>query len=98
MRTPVVALSFALLAAVPALANPTSHEPAKIPAGTYVLDKRHASLVAKIVHMGFSRYTLRFDAIDGGFTYDPANWQATKVTIDVPAASVDTGDAGFNKQ
>jgi polyisoprenoid-binding protein YceI len=55
--------------------------------------------LAKIPHMGgFSHYTFRFDSLDGGFTYDPATWQATKVTITVDAASVDTGDPSFNKQ
>lgn len=82
-----------------ALANPTSQDPTKAPAGEYVLDKRHASLTAKIAHMGgFSHYTMRFNGLDGGYTLDPANWQATKVTINVDAASIDTGDPSFNKQ
>jgi len=81
-----------------AWANPSTQDPAKVPAGVYVLDKKHASLTAKIVHMGFSHYTLRFDGLDGGFTYDPANWQATKVTFTVDPKSVDTNDPAFNKQ
>jgi len=97
-RTAAAALALALCFAGPALANPTSQDPAKIPAGTYALDKRHASLTAKTLHMGFSHYTLRFDGLDGGFTYDPANWQATKVTITVDPKSVDTNDPAFNKQ
>lgn len=48
--------------------------------------------------MGFSHYTLRFNGLDGGFTYDPANWQATKVTFTVDPKSVDTNDGAFNKQ
>jgi polyisoprenoid-binding protein YceI len=92
-------LILTLAAAAPALADPTTADPAKVPAGSYALDKRHASLVVKIPHMGgFSRYTLRMTGLDGGFTYDPANWQATKVTINVNPAGIETGDAGFNKQ
>ena len=99
MRTAAAAFAFALALTGPALANPTTRDPGKVPAGTYVLDKRHASLTARIAHLGgFSRYTLRFTGLDGGFTYDPANWQATKVTFTVNPASADTGDAGFNKQ
>jgi polyisoprenoid-binding protein YceI len=97
-RTAAAALTLAFCLAGPALANPTTQDPAKAPAGTYVLDKRHASLTAKTLHMGFSHYTLRFDGLDGGFTYDPANWQATKVTINVDPKSVDTNDPAFNKQ
>lgn len=90
----------ALLAAAPAAAhaNPVSADPAKVPAGPYVLDARHASLVVKIPHMGgFSRYTFRFGRLSGGFDYDPAGWPTTKATIEVDAASVDTGDPAFDK-
>jgi len=89
-------LAFGLVGA--ALAAPSTTDPAKVPAGSYVMDKRHASLTVKIVHMGFSHYTLRFDNLDGSFTYDPANWQATKATITVDPRSVDTHDSAFDKQ
>lgn len=98
MNRTAAALALALCLAGPALANPSTQDPAKVPAGTYALDKRHASLTAKTLHMGFSHYTLRFNGLDGSFTYDPANWQATKVTFTVDPKSVDTNDAAFNKQ
>jgi polyisoprenoid-binding protein YceI len=103
IRTPVLALTLALGFgalgwAGAASANPSTTDPAKVPAGAYALDKRHASLTAKIVHMGFSHYTLRFDGLDGSFTYDPANLQSTKATITVDPKSVDTNDPAFNKQ
>ena len=95
---PLLGLALAAGAA-PVLANPTSQDPAKVPAGRYELDKRHASLVVKIAHMGgFSRYTMRFDGLDGGFAYDPANWQATAVNVTVDPKSIDTGNAPFDKQ
>src|SRR5579864_6595234 len=80
-----------------ALAAPSTTDPTKVPAGSYVLDKKHASLTVKIVHMGFSHYTLRFNGLDGSFTYDPANWQSTKLTFTVDPKSVDTNDGAFNK-
>jgi polyisoprenoid-binding protein YceI len=98
IRTLAGALALSVGLAGGALANPSTQDPAKVPAGTYGLDKRHASLTVKIVHMGFSHYTLRFNGLDGGFTYDPANWQATKVTFTVDPKSVDTNDPAFNKQ
>lgn len=98
MRTLSTALAVSLALGGTALANPTTRDPSKIPAGTYVLDKRHASLIAKIPHMGgFSRYTLRFTGLSGDFTIDPANWRATKITFTVDPRSADTGDAAFNK-
>jgi polyisoprenoid-binding protein YceI len=98
IRTVAAALFFTIGLSGAAYANPSTTDPAKVPAGTYVLDKQHASLTAKIVHMGFSHYTLRFDGLDGSFTYDPANWQATKVTFTVDPKSVDTHDGAFDKQ
>jgi len=83
---------------VGAHAAPASTDPAKVPAGDYVLDKKHASLVAKIAHMGFSRFTMRFNSLQGSFTYDPAAWQSAAVTVEVDAASIDTGAPAFNKE
>jgi polyisoprenoid-binding protein YceI len=98
IRTIAAACVLAISLAGAALAAPSTTDPAKVPAGTYVLDKKHASLTVKIVHMGFSHYTMRFDGIDGAFTYDPANWQATKATITVDPKSIDTHDPAFDKQ
>ena len=98
--SPLAGLALAMLAfATPALANPKSQDPAAAPKGEYELDKRHASLVVKIPHMGgFSKFTMRFDRLDGAFAYDPATWADTKLTVHVDPASVDTGvDAGFDK-
>jgi polyisoprenoid-binding protein YceI len=97
VRALVAAFVLTLATAAGALAAPKSQDPTQLPAGDYVLDKRHASLVVKVLHLGFSNYTMRFDGLDGGFTYDPANWTATKATITVDPASIDTGDPGFNK-
>jgi polyisoprenoid-binding protein YceI len=99
MRTLLVSLAVAVSLASTAGASPKTRDPAQVPAGDYELDKRHASLVARVAHMGgFSRFTMRFDRIGGDFTYDPANWRNTKVTITVDTASVDTNVPGFDKQ
>lgn len=93
-----MALAAALAVATAAQAAPTSTDPAKVPAGEYVMDKAHASLVARVAHLGgFSRYTLRFNGLDGRFTYDPADWRAARVTVSVDPASVDTRDAAFDR-
>jgi polyisoprenoid-binding protein YceI len=98
IRLTALVLALATGFAGAAFANPSTADPAKVPAGSYVLDKKHASLIVKIVHMGFSHYTMRFDGLDGSFTYDPASWQTTKATITVDAKSIDTHDNAFDKQ
>lgn len=97
-RRLAIALTVSLLASGAAAADPTSRDPAKVPAGSYDLDPRHASLLVKVPHLGgFSRYTMRFRALNGAFTYDPANWQATRVTISIDPKSIDTEDNVFNR-
>lgn len=97
-RRLLLAALAATCASAAAAADPTVHDPAKVPAGQYALDPRHASLVVKVPHMGgFSRYTMRFNKLDGSFTYDPATWQATKVSITVDPRSIDSEDNLFNK-
>ena len=94
----IVASAASLLASGAAAADPTVRDPAKVPAGNYALDPRHASLLIKIPHMGgFSHYTLRFNRLEGAFAYDPATWQNTKVSITIDPKSIDTADNMFNK-
>ncbi|WP_425994486.1 YceI family protein [Caulobacter sp. DWR1-3-2b1] len=100
------ALAAALLTASAASAAPgvTSTKPADLPAGNYVLDKTHAVLTAKLKHMGFSNYTLRFTKLDASFTYDPKAPEASKITVTVDPASIDTSTGAdafglkFNKE
>ena len=71
--------------------KPASLDPADAPAGTYVLDKTHASLTASLSHEGLSHYTMRFDGLDASFTYDPKSPQASKVQATIDAKSLDVG-------
>ena len=97
-RPALIAFALVLLATGAAAADPTTRDPAKVPAGEYALDPRHASLVIRVPHLGgFSRYTMRFNKLSGSFSYDPASWQATKVVISVDPRSIDTEDNGFNR-
>lgn len=100
------ALAVALLTAPAALAAPgvSSTKPADLPAGHYVLDKTHASVVAKIKHMGFSNYQFRFTKVDASFDYDPKAPEASKISVTIDPASVDTSTGAdafglkFNKE
>jgi polyisoprenoid-binding protein YceI len=99
IRTFAVSLAVALALCGAAVAKPESQDPAKAPAGDYVLDKRHASLIVKVPHMGgFSRFTLRFDNLEGSYSFDPANWAATKATITVDPKSIDTNVKGMDQE
>lgn len=75
----------------------------KIPAGTYTLDKSHASLIFKVDHLGFSNYTARFKHFDATLQFDPNNPGAASVTATVDVSSLETDypepdKHDFNKQ
>ena len=86
----------ALALSLPLCAAAATLGPSDLPGGHYVLDKRHASVVARVSHMGVSLYTLRFDTIDGSLDYDPAHPERTRVEASVDPASLDVG-ADYSK-
>lgn len=64
--------------------------PAPPVAGAYALDKAHASLIFRVNHLGFSRYTARFRRFDAQLQFDPADLAASRVTATVDARSIET--------
>jgi len=57
----------------------------------------HASVNFKIKHAGFSWLTGRFNKFDGNFSYDKENIAASKVSVTIDAASVDSNHAKRDK-
>jgi polyisoprenoid-binding protein YceI len=67
-----------------------------VPSGHYVLDKRHASVIARVKHMGVSLYTVRFDTVDASFDYQSSHPEATRLEASVDPASLDV-NADYGK-
>jgi polyisoprenoid-binding protein YceI len=68
-----------------------------VPAGSYTLDKAHASLIFRVNHLGFSNYTARFSRFGAKLQFDPANPAAAKVAVTIDPASItpDNPPPGF---
>ncbi len=94
----LAALAGSAHAQAPAASPAPSKDPAAAPAGSYVLDTRHASLIAKIGHFGFSNYALRFNKFDASYDYNPAKPEATKISVTIDPTSVDTGLKTFDPE
>jgi polyisoprenoid-binding protein YceI len=90
IRRPSVVLA-ALALAIPLSGAAATANVSDLEGGHYVLDKHHASVVARVSHMGVSLYTLRFDTIDASLDYDPAHPERTHVEASVDPASLDVG-------
>jgi polyisoprenoid-binding protein YceI len=81
MRNLVLAVAIATLSA-PAFAQ--------APAGTYAVDKTHASLTWKGLHQGLSWYTARFTSFDITIDFNEADVSKSKVTASVDLKSIET--------
>jgi polyisoprenoid-binding protein YceI len=92
-------LALAALGALAACVSTPSTAPGAVPAGDYILDPSHASLVWRVEHgAGLSRYTARFDRFTAALNFDPAALETARVDVAVDAASVSTGDPAFDAQ
>lgn len=73
---------------------PPAAAPAKwvteAPAGEYRIEPSHASLLFRVDHLGFSKYTARFKRIDGVLQFDPANPSASRIEATVDVKSLET--------
>lgn len=87
----------ALLAPAAAHAAPNA-DPAAMPAGQYVIDKTHASIIGRVGHHGFSAYTFRFDRFDASYSYDPKAPTAAKLTVTIDLTSMNTGLAKADEE
>jgi polyisoprenoid-binding protein YceI len=70
---------------------------AAVPAGTYVLDPNHASLIWSVNHLGLAQYRGRFKALSGQLEFDPAKPEASKIEAVIEVNSIQTAYAGTDK-
>ena len=100
LRTAALAIVLSVAPAVlqPAMAQSVSTDYAAAPAGVYTLDPAHTSVTLKVSHLGLSSYTFRMGGVRGGFSFDPAHPETSRLQVDIDAKAVDTGDPAFNRQ
>jgi len=90
------ALALVLLTAPLAAAAPST-DPAQMPAGTYVVDGKHASLIARVTHMSMAAYTVRFTGFAASYSWDPTSPQTASVEATFQAASLSTGEPKYDE-
>lgn len=95
MRHHFVALAATALFATTAYAEEPaamSSDIAKAPAGQYVLEKSHASITFKAMHMGLANYTMRFNDFDATIDLDPKAPEKSKLNVTIKPASLDANN------
>ena len=90
-------MTVSVVSAATAPQTPPDPDPAHMPAGIYKLEKTHASIIARVLHQGFSWYTFRFDNFDAAYAFDPKNPEASRVQVTVDPRSMNTGNAKADK-
>lgn len=68
-----------------------------LPAGDYVNDPAHTSVVVRLDHLGFSRYVARFTGVRAELRLDPADPESAQLTVTIDPASIaaDNPPEGF---
>ena len=66
-------------------------------ADTYKLDPTHTAITWHISHFGFSSPSGKFMNVDGTLVLDEKNPAASKVSVTIPVADIDTGVAKLDK-
>ena len=69
-------------------AQQTPQSLTSLPTGAYQMEKPHASLLARVKHMGLSYYTVRLTDFDATLDFDPAKPAASKVHAIINPLSV----------
>lgn len=95
MRRLLLTTAATALIATSALAQemkPLSTPLAQAPAGQYELEKSHASITFKVLHMGLAYYTMRFNDFDATIDLDPKKPEASKLNVSIKPASLDSND------
>lgn len=72
--------------------------PALPPSGTYQMDPNHASVTFKINHLGFSRYTGRFDKMEATLNFNSAAPEQSSLEVTVYPNSVDTNNVKLEEE
>ncbi len=89
LTAPLLALTFFAVAATPDRAT----------AADYAIDTdgAHASINFRVKHLGYSWLVGRFDKFSGIFSFDPEKPEASKVTVEIDTASVNSNHARRDK-
>ncbi len=93
LSVPAAALTAAAFQPSPALVAPsTSSAPSE--AVKFKIDGGHSSVLFRVKHFGVSNFYGRFNKVSGEITWDAASPEASSISIEIDAASVDSNDKG----
>jgi polyisoprenoid-binding protein YceI len=66
-------------------------------AARYALDPVHTRVVFELSHAGYSQAIGTVSGSTGTLVFDPEDWSRAQVSVSVPIARLDLGDAGWSR-
>jgi polyisoprenoid-binding protein YceI len=66
-------------------------------AARYALDPVHTRVVFELSHAGYSQAIGTVSGSTGTLVFDPEDWSSAQVSVSVPIAKLDLGDAGWSR-
>jgi polyisoprenoid-binding protein YceI len=97
MKSLVLLSVFAFLPAGLFLRAPAASPAPASEATAYEIDGVHSCVVFRIKHMGVSWFYGRFNQVSGALSYDEAKPEASTISIEIAADSVDTNNKDRDK-
>src|ERR1700722_8148858 len=93
------AIAFVFFLILGSIASTQADTDAKtITSGTYQLDPNHASVTFKINHLGFSRYTGRFDKMEATLNLNAAAPEQSALDVTVYPNSIDSDNQKLEEE
>ncbi|MBN3868167.1 YceI family protein [Gluconobacter kondonii] len=87
-RAALLAISIAALPAVASAQTVTN--PAQVQSGTYAIEPGHTQVEFSLLHFGFTYYSGAFSNVSGTLDLDAKTPSASKLSVTIPIASVQT--------
>ena len=78
-----------LLTAMPAARAAPTH---------FRIDPVHTRIAFRVSHLGLSQSIGVFSGANGSLDFDPADWQSARLSVDIPLARLDMGDAKWTQK
>ncbi|RVT40789.1 YceI family protein [Sphingobium algorifonticola] len=77
--------------------RPGQPDPARVTAGTYTIDGNHTQAVFAYDHLGFTSNAGIISGFTGSLVLDPRAPETSKLTVDIPIATLQTGIPKFQE-
>lgn len=92
----MMAGSLASCTAINVVTHTVSNDPVRVPAGRYVLDADHWSVLFSVDHLKYSRFVGRFDKVQATLDFVSDDPVKSRVNAVIEAKSVDTNVAALD--